>query len=232
MNLQMLDTETSSLSGEVIEFALVTCDEQLNVINVVNNLIKPTCPIDPMASCVNLISDDMLKDCPSFEEVLPKYKYNIEEDIFIAHNSSFDKKMLVKSGMTDLSDAKWLCTLKLAKALLPKRFGNDKLGTLFYGYKCDLTMEYKGASHRADFDVFMMREVLKEIMTEFNLDIHQAYEIATSPPPFGKSKCWFKKHKGESWENVKESDPDYCNWIKDTFEKDSKTKELLKFLNE
>jgi len=239
MKLRLIDTETSSLDGEVIEFAMITTDECLNVVSVQNHLIHPTTNIDPSASGVHFITDEMLEDKPYFSEVVGEYEIDYENDMLIAHNSSFDKRLLIKEGMDKLKDAKWLDTLALAKKLIPKeRFGNHKLGTLFYGYKCYLTMTYEGAAHRSDYDVFMMREVLLAIMKEFNLDIHQAYEasIAKAPPrpklPFGKTKCFFKKHKGKLWEDVKKDDPDYCDWIKSSFGGDKKNKELLKYLNE
>jgi exodeoxyribonuclease X len=233
MKLRIIDTETTSLNGEVIEFAMITTDERLNIISIQNNLIKPSSPVEPSASCIHHITNEMLEDKPTFKEVVSEYKVDYEKDMFIAHNSPFDKRMLIKEGMSELKDVKWLDTLKLAQKLLPKRYGEDKLGTLFYGYKCYLTMESEGDSHRASHDCLMLIEVLKRIMEEFSLDINQVYDKSIAPKeklPFGKTKCFFKKHKGELWQDVKKGDPDYCEWIKSTFEGDSKNKELLKFL--
>lgn len=148
-----------------------------------------------------------------------------ENDLLVAHNLSFDKARLVEEGLTCLKGIKTLDTLSLVKMLIPKRYGNDKLRTVFYGYECHNSMDYKGDSHSADYDCMMMREVMLKLFEEFDLDIDSAYAMVSD---FGK----FNKYKGVKWEEVVKSDPDYCKWILNTFTEDSKNKKLLDYLKE
>lgn len=229
--IRIIDVETTALDGKVIELAMITVDEDLNIIEIQQDYINPEVEIDPSASCVHHITDEMVKDKPVFAEISKNYPIT-KDDIIIAHNSTFDIRMLFNESMTVVKECLSLDTLKLAKKVTDARYGNNKLGTLFYGYKCYQAFNFKGDAHQASYDCAMLLSVLKEMMKEANITtIEEAITLSKKKPDFGTTKCFFTKHKGKTWKEVKEEDPKYCEWIKNTFEKDSKNKDLLKYLN-
>lgn len=229
--IRIIDVETSALDGKVIELAMITVDDKLNILDIQQDYINPCTPIDPSASCVHHITDEMLEDKPVFAEVIGKYPIT-KDDIIIAHNYPFDKARLVAEGVEVLKECKSLDTLKLAKKITNARYGNNKLGTLFYGYKCYQDFDFKGDAHQASYDCAMLLAVLKAMMKEANITtIEEAITLGKKKPDFGTTKCFFSKHKGKTWKEVKETDPEYCNWIKKTFKAEVKNKDLLKYLN-
>ena len=53
-------------------------------------LINPGIPISPDISSINGITDDMVRDAPPLESVLPDFLHFIGDQPLIAHNASFD----------------------------------------------------------------------------------------------------------------------------------------------
>ena len=96
-----------------------------------DTLINPGKPIPYYIQAMTGITDKMVTDAPTFEEVAEKI-YNILHDkIFIAHNVNFDysfvKAHLNKAGF-DLNNKK-LCTVRLSRKILPG-FPSYSLGKL------------------------------------------------------------------------------------------------------
>jgi len=132
-------------------------------------------------------------------------------------------------------DVKVLCTLKLARALIPKtRFGDHKLSTLWYGfglYKEEV--EYKGVPHRAGYDCYMTAKVLECILKENELTIESALDLV-QPKPIHETLCLMKKYKDQklTWKEVKEYHPDYCSWLVQNYNWNDSNTELRKYLSE
>ena len=88
-----------------------------------STLVNPGRPIPYGASQVNNITDDMVKDAPTMEEILPEFLKFFGDDVLVGHNiERFDLKFLVRD-----------CQTRFGK--VP---GNDYVDTLRFA-RCRLT---------------------------------------------------------------------------------------------
>ncbi|WP_206047001.1 PolC-type DNA polymerase III, partial [Noviherbaspirillum denitrificans] len=84
-------------------------------------LVNPQEPIPPFVSKLTGITEDMVKDAPTFAGIQDELLRHLEGGLFIAHNARFDYgflrnefKRLGKSFRCEV-----LCTLKLSRKLFP-----------------------------------------------------------------------------------------------------------------
>ena len=91
--LLILDTETTSLDGEVIEVACVNAAGEV----VFDTRVKPTVPVKPKAQALHGISDEALADCPTWREVWPQLEAVIAGRRVVAYNAAFDGVALMRS---------------------------------------------------------------------------------------------------------------------------------------
>ena len=167
MKATIIDVETTGFgnSDRVTEIALLKfeIDEkgQFTVIQTYESLINPTIPIPQKVLDAVPITNEMVSKAPKFEEIveeiIPILEFN---DCFIAHNASFDKRMLTnelkRCGYS--IDRPWECTQKKAKAIFPHlvSFSLDNL--------CK-TFEIKNDNaHRAMSDVKSTFELFKKLI--------------------------------------------------------------------
>ena len=86
----ILDTETTSLEGQIVEIAVIAADTGKKLLNT---LVKATEPIGSGAFWVHGISNQDLVDAkaPGWEKVLPKLRKVTRDRIVLAYNASFDR---------------------------------------------------------------------------------------------------------------------------------------------
>ena len=96
-----------------------------------STLVNPQQRIPPFIQSLTGITDDMVRDAPTFESLAPELFARLDGRLFVAHNASFDRGFLrgefQRAGFTFNPDV--LCTVKLSRALWPheKRHGLDAL---------------------------------------------------------------------------------------------------------
>ena len=177
------DTETAGLGPEkkACEIALRLVDADLNTLQEWDSLVDPEIPINPAATLVNGITDDMVRTAPTADEfvghVLGK---PFEEDIcIIGHNVAFDLPLVQMIGNV----THMVCTLELARAYI-KGPVNYKLQTLRAFFQIP-----ENNAHRALGDVDVCHQILKKIVeiTGRNVEQHaQTEERVIHVMPFGK----------------------------------------------
>ncbi|MFI3211387.1 MAG: 3'-5' exonuclease [Peptostreptococcaceae bacterium] len=148
----VVDVETTGLDpkkgNEIIEIGIteIKSDE---IHRNYSRFIKPVKGIPPIITEITHITNDMVKDAKSIEEVLPKFRKFLGDRTMIAHNAKFDIKFLnhylEKQGLEPIT--KYICTIEMLKKEPNYDGKNNKLETAckFYG------IENKNA-HRADSD--------------------------------------------------------------------------------
>ncbi|GAB1483751.1 hypothetical protein MASR2M78_25670 [Treponema sp.] len=86
------DLETTGLDAKkerIVELGAIKFDNRGPIARF-GTLINPLIPIPPEATRVNGISDAMLKNMPTLDEVLPDFVRFIRGSTLIAHNAGFD----------------------------------------------------------------------------------------------------------------------------------------------
>lgn len=157
----LFDLETTGIScnaDEIIEISAVKVKNG-NVVDEFSQLVNPKRKIPYGATAVNGITDKMVKDEPTFEEVLPEFITFIGEEILVGHNiQSFDLKFIYRDCekyLGKIPNNDYVDTLKFARKALPG-LSHYKLTDLASYYN----LSTEGA-HRAINDCRMNQKVFE-----------------------------------------------------------------------
>jgi DNA polymerase-3 subunit epsilon len=119
----ILDIETTGgqFNEEgITEIAIYKYDGH-EIVDQFISLINPEIPIQPFVVKLTGINNAMLRSAPKFFEVAKRIIEITQDCIIVAHNSSFDFRIL-RTEFRRLGynfEAKTLCTVELAKVLIP-----------------------------------------------------------------------------------------------------------------
>jgi DNA polymerase-3 subunit epsilon len=99
LNPLILDTETTGLSDfdEICEIAIVDLAGQV----LINSLVKPTKLIPPSSSAIHGITDELVKDAPTFGDLFPQLDRILTDRVVLVYNAEFDESKLVRSAKTN-----------------------------------------------------------------------------------------------------------------------------------
>ena len=151
MKFTAFDLETTGIhpkTDAIVEIGAVRFDGT-EPLDTFCTLINPGRPIPPEASAVNGITDEMVADQPTVENVLADLAEFCGDLPLVAHNAPFDFKFLLNAVETHKTKAPAgtvLDSCALARILFPGMI-NYKLGTLVnhFGFP-------PGDFHRAEID--------------------------------------------------------------------------------
>ncbi len=120
----VFDIETTGFSNtndKITEIGAIKIKDN-RVIDRFSELINPKKDISYKIQELTGITNDMVKDKPTIEEVLPKFLEFCEDSVMVAHNAEFDMSFIKeKSRQQDLEfKNKSIDTLTLARVLLPE----------------------------------------------------------------------------------------------------------------
>jgi len=152
----LLDTETTGLK----EPRLVTLAYSVDGESMVNyGMFKPPIPIEPGASMANHITNDMVKDAPTFTGSADFLKLQelLNTHTLVAHSAAFDARVLANEGLTV---RKILDTCELAKRCVTGA-ENFKLQYLryFLNLNCAVT------AHTSLGDVIVLKALFQKLKT-------------------------------------------------------------------
>ena len=123
-NLVFLDIETTGgtpLYDRITEIALVRIVDG-EIAERWETLINPEVPIPPQISQLTGITNEMVKNAPTFKEIAPQLYNHLEGMVMAAHNVRFDHGFLKaeykRIGAT--LRQRVLCTVKLSRRLFPE----------------------------------------------------------------------------------------------------------------
>ena len=154
----VFDIETTGLSKEkemITEIGAVKVADG-KIIDRFSTFVNPQRPISAEITKLTGITDDMVKDAPTIENVLPEFLKFCEDTVLVAHNASFDTGFIriaaERAGLGELHHTS-VDTLELARALLPE----------LNKHKLDIVCEHLGVTlnghHRAVNDAEATAEV-------------------------------------------------------------------------
>ncbi len=160
-----LDTETTGLSpeggGRICEVA-VSVSQAGRCVEEFTTLINPQMPMHPDVIAIHGITNEMVKNAPTFQEVLPKLLGVLDNCVIVAHNADFDIGFLQwefeQCGM-HFPKYPVVDTLKLAKK--SGRFEKNRLG--FIAEKLGIS---SAGWHRAMADTKMAEQIFYYFVNE------------------------------------------------------------------
>lgn len=199
MNFVVLDTETTGLDSPIqaVEVGFLVIDENLKVLKEVGGLVRPTRCINPGATEIHGITDEMVLNAPTMQYYVAGLPTNF---VAIGHNVGFDLRVLANDIMWSAE----VCTLALSRRWI-KNTSNHKLPTL----KKELGLSEQ-VSHSAIGDCYTCLEVLKKALQLSGRTLPELVALEQQPKmlpsmPFGK-------YRGRKFTEIPTS---YITWMLD-----------------
>ncbi|MCK5699145.1 MAG: 3'-5' exonuclease [Candidatus Aenigmarchaeota archaeon] len=164
----ILDIETTGLSRhmhKITEFSAlkVNVDNNTTTFNTIDRystLINPQRRIPSFITSLTGITNNMVKDAPTFPDVSADIRKFIANNVIIAHNTTFDYNFLnhnFKETETDELENNALCTCKLSRRLIPN-LSSYKLENL-----CSHLRINNQQAHRAMSDVMATKDLFSNL---------------------------------------------------------------------
>jgi DNA polymerase-3 subunit epsilon len=223
--LAIIDLETTGInlgSDRIVEIAIVKImpdDKKL----VKRKLINPEMPIPPASTEIHGITDEMVKDAPSFRQVANELKQYLDNCDLAGYNSNrFDIPMLAEEflriGMEFDGKGRKLLDVQKIFHMMEQR-------TLSAAYRFYCGKELEGA-HGAEADASATWEVLvaqvgkypqlgtnidtilKCIGEEQVVDFARRFILENGVEIFN-----FGKHKGKAVTEILKAEPQYYDWM-------------------
>lgn len=170
--LTIFDIETTGLDPKkghrLIEIAGIRMENGIILRDrTFTSFVNPERDIPWEARQVNKITDEMVKNAPTIEEVLPQFLEFAAGTTLIAHNASFDYGFLQNEkqycwGYVDLPPC--LCTMRLSQSLFPREFRHS-LDVLIRKFN----LPTPANRHRALDDAIIAAEALLKLVEQGNV---------------------------------------------------------------
>src|SRR6266851_4517530 len=120
----VVDLETTggrAAAGAIIEIGAYRMEGR-RIADSFQSLVRPRMPIPRFVTGLTSITNEMVREAPPIEEVLPAFRNFLSDAVMVAHNAQFDHsfldfefRRLFGIGLTNPV----LCTIRIARRLLP-----------------------------------------------------------------------------------------------------------------
>lgn len=155
----VIDIETNGLNSaidDIIELSAIRVREG-KIVKIFSKLIKPQRPVGGFISKLTGISNSMLENELSIEEILPEFLEFVGKDTVLGHNINFDINFIYDKSMKYLNKAfpnSYVDTLKIARKL-KLDCENHKLKTLADYYEIKSGRMHRGLEDcRVTFELY------------------------------------------------------------------------------
>ncbi len=223
--LAFIDLETTGINisaDRIVEIAIVRIGTD-GTKTVKRKLINPEMPIPPGATAVHGISNEIVKDAPTFKQAANEIKQFIENCDLAGYNSNrFDIPMLVeefiRAGIeVDLKDRKLVDVQKVFHLMEQRTLGAA------YKFYCDKNLD---GAHSAEVDATATWEILEAQLKRYPqlgnsvegiikftgeeniVDFARRFVFENGVEVFN-----FGKHKGKPVTEVLRLEPQYYDWM-------------------
>ena len=146
----VFDLETTGTKSfcRVIEIGAYKV-KNCKIVDEFQTLVNPEIPIPKFITKLTNITDKMVRDAPTFAEIISDFMGFVGESILVAHNASFDMRFLNYEIGRIYSNRRlanfYLCTVSLSRRLLPS-IDNHRLNTVANYYSIDLNNHHRAGS--------------------------------------------------------------------------------------
>lgn len=162
--LLVVDFETTGShprqGDSIIQIGAVAIDDG-QITESFSTLIHPGQDIPPFITQLTGITNEMVADAPSLEEVFPDFLRLLDGRAFVAHNASFDLQFLQEALLSQgyyAFDGYVLDTVELSRVLLPMQ-NSYRLGEL----ASELEIEHDNP-HQADSDALATAQLFLHLL--------------------------------------------------------------------
>ncbi|MET3682313.1 ATP-dependent DNA helicase DinG [Alkalibacillus flavidus] len=159
--------QTVSKGAEIIEIGIIVLEGQ-TIVNEYKTKVKPKAKVPPFITHLTGITNEDLRDAPSFEEIAPDLRHMFSQGYFVAHNVPFDFTFLNESfqqvGLQPI-DCLTIDTVELARLCFPKA----------PSYKLSDITDYLGIEH------FSPHRALSDAYVTSQLWLHEWEKLAQLP---------------------------------------------------
>lgn len=171
------DLETTGIfvsSAKIIEISAVKVRSN-QVVDEFSTLVNPHCLIPAEATAVNHITDEMVKDAPSLDEILDLFLNFVGHDVIVGYNNAGFDMNIIYDACSRLNrrpfSNDYIDILHMSRRCL-RELDNCKLETVSKHYGLDTTGE-----HRALKDCYLTKNVYDHLCEEFGDGAfsHRAY---------------------------------------------------------
>lgn len=173
----VLDTETTGLSAyydEVIEIGILRVRNG-EITDRYEQLVKPENEIDGFITSLTGITNVMVADKPSIENVKSDVLAFLGSDVIVGHNTSFDIRFLAVGFQKDISN-EYMDTMQFARKLYPD-LPHHRLSDL------SEYLQLTNNEHRALADCITTKELYEAMKTEIarkGLGIKDLWQVNAS----------------------------------------------------
>ncbi len=170
----VIDTETTGLkvTSEIIELSAIKYSN-FKPVSAFTTLLRPKKEIPPAATSVNNITNEMVADAPTINQILPSFIEFVGNSNLLGQNLKFDLRFLYKNGF-DFQDQKrkYYDTLEIAKSKL-KRYRDENHDYDVYDYKLETLCDFYGIkikdAHRSLSDCYATAKLFINLLDEYEL---------------------------------------------------------------
>ena len=223
--LAFIDLETTGVNlatDRIVEIAIVKVLPD-GTHQIKRKLINPQMPIPASSTNIHGITDEMVKDAPSFKQVANEMRQFIDNCDLAGYNSNrFDLPLLVeeflRSGLEfDVTERHLVDVQKIYHFMKPRTL------SAAYKFYCEKSLE---DAHSAEADAMATWEVLQAQLIKYDqlgntletvvkltgheqiVDFARRFIMENGVEVFN-----FGKHKGRSVAEVLKAEPQYYDWM-------------------
>ena len=204
-----IETTGNGIKGNKITEISIFKYNGHEVIDEYTSLVNPQCEIPSFITGLTGIDNNMVRNAPLLEEIIPEIEAITKDTIFVAHSVNFDYNV-IKNEFKQLGhdfSRKKLCTVRLSRKLLPG-YNSYSLGKLTAALGIPLTDRHR-ARGDAHATVLLFHKLLRAENAEsvFKLFLNSKSQEATLPPALPKEEYeklpttpgvyYFKNEKGK-----------------------------------
>src|SRR6185437_1998988 len=119
----VVDIETTGgyASGNGITEIAIFLTDGKKVTDSFHSLINPECYIPSFITSLTGITNEMVQDAPTFEDIADEVENFTKDRVFVAHNVNFDYSFIKQefSALGLKFERKKLCTVRLSRKIFP-----------------------------------------------------------------------------------------------------------------
>ena len=151
------DVETPNRLNHRMSAIGITVAEDGEIVEEYYSLVDPETDFDPFNTWLTGISEESVKDAPTFRELWPKIEGLMSGGVLVAHNATFDLGVLRRC--LDDYDIAWkksgpyLCTVQMGRRILPGI--SHKLDAMSQYFGLELDHHHAGSDSRACAEILI-----------------------------------------------------------------------------